>query len=38
MTKVGNEKPTKSQVIMEDLDNLPGDYKELEMTKDCELK
>lgn len=23
---------------MEDLDNLPGDYKELEVTKDCELK
>jgi len=27
-----------AQLIMEDLENMPTDYKELEVTKECQLK
>jgi len=36
--KADSKKVSHSQLIMEDLENMPADYKELEVTKECQLK
>lgn len=33
--KADSKKVAHSQLIMEDLENMPSDYKELEVTKEC---
>lgn len=36
--KEDKEQVPHAQLIMEDLENMPSDYKELEVTKECQLK